>query len=261
MDERFKEIEVESSIDGVIEKNLLYLPENSENTPMVIGLHTWSHDRFNQMGIIKYCETRGWALLLPEFRGSNTENNPRAPKACGSLLARQDIIDAVEHVCGNYSIDKSKLFVLGGSGGGHMSLMMAAFRPTLWRGVSSWCPITDVALWHRYYGRGIRYAANMEACCGGAPGDSDDIDREYALRSPMSYTSAISQAAVSVHHGRYDRSVPYVHTLNLAAAVERLHPENFFCEIFDGAHEMRAERAFEWFEQLLSSDDKKELTG
>jgi dipeptidyl aminopeptidase/acylaminoacyl peptidase len=255
MDERFCEIEVVSSLDGSKEKSLFYCPEKGENIPLVVGLHTWSPDRFNQQGLVQFCEERGWALLLPEFRGPNLVENPRAHEACGSQLARQDIVDAVEFVCEKHSLDRKNIFLIGGSGGGHMSLMTAAYKPELWRGVSSWCPITDVALWHRYYGSGNGYAPHMEACCGGLPGDSPEVDYEYSRRSPMSYLTRLAKVNLSVHHGRFDKSVPCIHTLNLAQALNNLEPENFFFEIFDGAHDFHPERAFAWFDKLYSQQD------
>ena len=261
----FIEIEVTSTLDYSVEKNLFYYPRDIEAetaTPLVVCLHTWSFDRFNQMPIIEYCKARKWALLLPEFRGSNLVENPRAKEACASRLACQDIVDATNHITENYNIDKNAIFLLGGSGGGHMSLMTGAQFPEIWRGVSSWCPITDVALWHRYYGSGNGYAPHMEACCGGIPGEDPETDYEYAQRSPMSYLTKLAKVTLSVHHGRFDKSVPCIHTINLAVALNALQPANFFFEIFDGGHEFKPEVAFVWFDKLLKkADEATELTG
>jgi dipeptidyl aminopeptidase/acylaminoacyl peptidase len=264
MKNEFNEIEVVSSLDGSREKNLFFFPDAGEgqNIPLVVALHTWSPDRFNQMGIIKFCKERNWALLLPEFRGPNLVSNPRAEEACGSHLACQDIIDATEFVQANYSIDKDATFLVGGSGGGHMTLMTSAYKPEMWRGASSWCPITDVALWHKYYGTGKGYAPHMEACCGGAPGDSPEVDYEYSKRSPMSYLTKLAKVNLSVHHGRFDKSVPCIHTINLAVALNALEPENFFFEILDGGHDFVPERAFAWFDKILDkANDATALTG
>ena len=262
MKNKFNEIEVVSSLDGSCEKNLLFLPDVGQNVPLVVALHTWGSDRFNQMGFLQFCKERNWALLLPEFRGSNLVDNPRAKEACGSQLAYQDIIDATEFVQKNYSIDKNAVFLVGGSGGGHMSLMTSAYKPEMWRGVSSWCPITDVALWHKYYGTGKGYAPHMEACCSGAPGDSPEVDYEYSKRSPMSYLTKLAKVNLSVHHGRFDILVPCIHTINLAVALNAIKPENFFFEIFDGGHEFALERVFAWFDKIMkTANDTTELTG
>lgn len=258
------EIEVVSSLDASCEKSLLFFPEidKGQKIPLVVGLHTWSAERSNQVRLVEFCKKRNWALLLPEFRGPNLVENPRADEACGSHLACQDIIDATEFVQKNYSIDKNATFLIGGSGGGHMTLMTSAYKPEIWRGASSWCPITDVALWHKYYGSGKGYAPHMEACCGGAPGDSPEVDYEYSKRSPMSYLTKLAKVNLSVHHGRFDISVPCIHTINLAVALNALQPENFFFEIFDGGHECKPERAFAWFDKLQDkASTATELTG
>jgi dipeptidyl aminopeptidase/acylaminoacyl peptidase len=252
-------LDVPSSVDGSREKNLFYFPDGKRNVPLVVGLHTWSADRFNQVEkMLPLCRERDWALLLPEFRGPNLTTNPRARQACGSPLAMQDILDALDYVLGQYPIDKRNIFLLGGSGGGHMALMMAARAPARFRAVSSWCPITDLAAWHR---QNAGYAPGIEACCGGKPGDSAEVDQEYRERSPLFRVAAMAGANLSVHHGRFDRSVPYSHTVNLALELEKLTPKNFFFEVFDGGHDIRRERAFLWFDSLAGRQAEEKLTG
>jgi len=255
-----KEIVVNSSIDSSPEKSLVHLPDTKEKTPLVVGLHTWSANRNNQVNaMLPFCQERGWALLLPELRGPNLTSNPRATQACGSRLAKQDIIDALDRALKQYSIDEKNIFLLGGSGGGHMALMMAAYAPTRFRAISSWCPITDLAAWH---GQNSNYAPQIEACCGGKPGASPEIDREYRARSPLFQAAAMTNANLSVHHGRFDKSVPYSQTINMALELEKLGAKNFFFEIFDGGHDIRCDIAFRWFDKLAKPDAKaeKELT-
>jgi dipeptidyl aminopeptidase/acylaminoacyl peptidase len=183
--------------------------------------------------------------------------NPRAEEACGSEVACNDIIDAVEFLQSKYSIEPNAVFLLGGSGGGHMALMVAAYKTTMWRAVSSWCPITDLALWHKKNGENNGYTPHIEACCGGAPGDSHKVDYEYVKRSPMSYLTQLTKVNLCIHHGRFDKTVPYIHTKNLAFALDALSPPSFFFEIFDGGHDFFPERAFTWFDKILSSKDHK----
>lgn len=81
----FTEIAVRSTVDGSKEPSLLYIPETAheKTVPLVVGLHTWSYDRFNKMdAYLPFCKSRGWALLLPEFRGPNLRTNPRGAEAC-----------------------------------------------------------------------------------------------------------------------------------------------------------------------------------
>ena len=256
MSNPFKEIEVVSTMDKSPEKNLLFYPENKTNVPLVVGLHTWSIDRFNQQkNLLPLCMERGWALLLPEFRGANLNTNPRAAQACASKLARQDVIDAVKWVIAKYPVDLGNIFLLGGSGGGHMALMMAAYAPQLWRAVRSWCPITDLVDWHA---ENKNYAPHIAACCGGVP--DDKTAAEYKDRSPIQHLESLMPANLSIHHGRFDISVPYTHTLKLAMQLEAMrHPKLFF-EIFDGGHEFKPDIAFNWFDKLYNATAGVKLT-
>lgn len=257
MKNSLQKIEVVSTIDKSPEKNLLFSPENSAHVPLVVGLHTWSADRFNQQeNLLPFCQERGWALLLPEFRGPNLNTNLRAAQACASPLACQDVVDAVNRLKNDGLIDHRNIFLFGGSGGGHMALMMAACAPDLWRAVSSWCPITDLVVWHA---ENKAYAPHIEACCNGAP-DSSAGAREYRERSPVNHLAGLMRANLSIHHGRFDNSVPYTHTLNLAMKLEAMrHPELFF-EIFDGGHDLKPEIAFNWFDKLYNASAGIKLT-
>jgi dipeptidyl aminopeptidase/acylaminoacyl peptidase len=256
-----KEITCISSRDGSPEPVLLYHPGGETSVPLVVGLHTWSYGRYNQVeGMLPLCRERGWGLLLPEFRGPNLNSNPRARQAGGSPIAIQDIFDAVELVSQRYPIDQNALLLLGGSGGGHMSLLVAATAPALWRGVSSWVPITDLAAWHDQQ---PDYATNIAACCGGVPGASQEVDREYRERSPLLRAEALSEVTLSLHHGRFDPVVSYSHSWQLAQQLEQCGAARFFFEIFDGAHDIHYDTAFRWFDGLLMTDNNQggRLTG
>lgn len=253
------EIVVTSTVDGSDEPALLWVPQGTRPCPLVVGLHTWSADRFNQVeAMLPQCTARGWALLLPEFRGANTPGNPRALQAAGSEPARQDILDAVEAVTDRYAIDREHVFLVGGSGGGHMALMMAGTAPRAFTAVSAWCPITDVAAWHE---QNPRYRQRIEACMGGPPGASPEVDRRYHDRSPINHTATMARATLSVHHGRGDTSVPWRHTWELACAVLEHDPSAFYVELFDGGHEIHLDRAFAWFDGFVELTDGGELTG
>lgn len=253
------ELQITSTLDGSSEPVLFDFPDGKTDVPLLVGLHTWSFDRFNQVdAMLPLCQKRNWALLLPEFRGPNLSNNPRAQMACASKLAIQDVIDAVDFVLSNYAIDSSQIFVMGGSGGGHMALMMAGHAPKKWRAVSSWVPVTDLSKW---YHENEKYAPHIAACCGGVPGESEDIDRAYKERSPITYIDALSQANLYIHHGRHDPSVPYTQSYKLAQEIEKQNPQNFYFEIFDGGHQIRYDVAFKWFESHLQKNTQQTLTG
>ena len=95
------EILVKSSLDGTMQPSLFFAAKE-KNRPLLVGLHTWSADRFNQIdNMLPFAKENDFNLLLPEFRGSNLESNSQADKACGSEFAKQDIKDAIDYVKNN----------------------------------------------------------------------------------------------------------------------------------------------------------------
>ena len=244
-----QEIIVRSTLDGSEQPSLFFRPETDESVPLVVGLHTWSYDRFNQeKHYLPLCQRYGFALVLPEFRGPNLESNPRRGDACGSELARQDVLDAVKFVCENSAIDRKNVFLLGCSGGGHMALLAAESAPELFRAVEVWCPVTDLVKWHEHTAAvGKSYARHIEACTGGTP---EECPEEYARRSPSTHPERLKDLPVSIHHGRYDPVVPFRHSVELARRIEEAGSYQIFLDVFDGGHEQLPHHSFEHFAKL-----------
>ncbi|MFH2068516.1 MAG: alpha/beta fold hydrolase [Candidatus Omnitrophota bacterium] len=246
-----EELRITSSLDGSEEPSLFMRADSRNPAPLIVCLHTWSSDRWNQVeSVAPRAKELGCHLLLPEFRGPNLSSNPRAPEACASPQAMQDIVDAVDYV-GQYGcINKARIFLLGGSGGGQMSLMMAGYRPEIWALVYASCSITDLVAWHS---ENRNYAPHTEACCGGPP-NSPERKAEYLRRSPISYADRIARARVYIAHGKHDLAVPFTHSLNLYRRITEINPEaRIYLEIFDGAHELRYNRAFSVFSRTLKT--------
>ena len=250
-----EEIIVRSTLDNSDQPSLFYFA--GEGRPLLVGLHTWSFDRYNQVdNMLPLAKAEGWNLLLPEFRGPNTPSNPNCREACGSALAIQDIFDAIEYVKENYKIDRDNILMLGASGGGHMALLAAAKCPELFRAVAAFVPITDLARWHTESG----YRTHIEACLGVAPlGDGIEVYRE---RSPISYTDELARANLKIFHGKFDTVVPFMHSVNLFNLICERHPESrVFLDIFDGGHEMDLVSAKYWLTSQLNKRSNTSVSG
>lgn len=246
-----QEIQIPSTFDGTQQPVLFQAAQSKAPRPLLVGLHTWSAERRNQENVLlPLSQARNWNLLLPEFRGPNLVSNADGQNACGSAAAKQDVLDAVAHIQKQNQC-APEIFLYGGSGGGHMALLMAAQAPTLWTAVSSWCPITDLFRWRE---QNENYRPHIEHCCGGVPEDGEKIAQSYRERSPIFHAQSIAQSTTFIHHGKWDASVPFSHSVNLYAEITRLNSiAKVFLEIFDGAHEAHAERALAWFETFLES--------
>ena len=252
-----KELLVSSSLDGSSQPSLFLPAAGKKPRPLLVGLHTWSADRHNQVKpLYPLAKKNRWHLLLPEFRGPNLNTNPHARQACASRFALQDVVDALEKVCQEFPVDRNRIFLLGASGGGHMALMLSGYRPDLWCSVACFCAITDLETWHR---QNPRYATHIEACCGGPPGEK--TRNEYRSRSPLVYAGKISKCRqVFIYHGKFDNSVPFTHSLKLFQKICRLSPEaRVFLSIFDGGHQILLEQAEKQF--LQAEEAKTEVTG
>lgn len=210
------EVAIVSSLDKTEQPSFMYAPATSEKAvPLLVVLHTWSGD-YRQKGHIevalKECHARGWALIHPNFRGPNW-----TPAACGSELAVQDIIDAVDWMKSRHNIDSRKIYLTGVSGGGHMSMLMAGRYPKLWAGVSAWVGISDLGAWHHETkSAGRKYFEHIEKAVGGPPGSNPDVDKQLKARSPLTWLPQAANLPIDLNAGIQDGhtgSVPISHTL------------------------------------------------
>lgn len=211
------EVRIQSTFDGSLQPALLWAPDDAQSrpTPLLIFLHSWSGDyRQKNDTWQKEAVDRGWIYLHPDFRGRNDK-----PAACGSKLARHDVLDARDYVLRNYKVDQSRIYLAGTSGGGHMAMLMAGYHPEQFSAVSAWVGISDLAAWHQFHakdGQPQNYARMVAACCGGPPGASPQVDAEYRARSPLFHLHRTGDLPLDLNSGMHDGhtgSVPIRHTL------------------------------------------------
>jgi pimeloyl-ACP methyl ester carboxylesterase len=218
-----------SSADNSLQPSLFYDPGGDAPKPLLIALHSWSGD-YTQANPAYglWCIEKKWVLMHPDFRGVNDR-----PEACGSEMAVQDIISAVEHAKKSCNIDEERIYLIGASGGGYMSLLLAGRAPNIWAGVSAWCPIFDLKAWQaETRSRKLRYADMLEKVCQGAPGSSPAVDTQYRVRSASAWLDRAQPVNLSINTGITDGhngSVPVSHTLNafnmVAALSDRISQE------------------------------------
>ena len=247
---QLSEVAVRSTRDGPPQPLIIGVPDrpSASPTPLLVGLHTWSADYHQQVEAFgPLCAQYGWLMALPDFRGANLTSNPHARQAGGSILAQHDIVDAVATMRQQHEVDERRIYLIGGSGGGHMSLLMAGKHPDIWAGVSSWCPVTSLPEWHAQQNG---YAVHCEAVCGGAPGESPAVDFEYERRSPRSFITNAAHTNVRISHGDKDRCIfiaqswrTYEKLLDLPHRVE------FYS--WSGGHEIVNAWGFAWLGQQV----------
>ena len=247
-----QEIFVKSTLDGSMQPSYFYKSASAEKRPLLVGLHTWSFERSNQIkNMLPLAEKYDFNLLLPEFRGKNLSSNPICKQACGSEFAKQDIQDAIDYLIAEDLVDKDNIFLLGLSGGGHMALLMAGKCPEYFKAIGAYVPITDLARWKE---ENQGYAPHVQACCG--------TKKEMLLRSPISYVDTIAKANLKIFHGKDDPVVPVSHSIRLYNAIIRKHPKaRVYLDIFDGGHEIDLQTAAYWIISQYNPTEKTLVTG
>lgn len=214
-----------SSLDQTEQPVLFHAPASAteQKTPILVFLHSWSGDyRQNNSDWLREAVTRGWIYLHPNFRGRNDH-----PEACGSRLARQDILDALALMSSRFQLDPECIYLAGVSGGGHMSMLMAGHHPDRFSAVSAWVGISDLEDWHRFHLKKNMengYHRMIEASLGGAPGVSPERDADYRDRSPIHWLHRTGDLPVELAAGVHDGhtgSVPVSHSLRAFNVIAR----------------------------------------
>ena len=104
-----------------------------------------------------------------------------------------------------------------------MTMLMVGRHPDIWAAASAWVGITDLASWHRRHEKD-KYGAMLRDSCGGAPGDSPEVDEQYRKRSPLTHLHHAAGVPVDIAAGIHDGhtgSVPIRHSINAFNIIAR----------------------------------------
>lgn len=215
-----------SELDQSMQPAMVHAAIGAEKRPLAVCLHTWSCGI--DAGYINYveeCAKRNWHMIFPFFRGPNW-----TPEACGSDLVVSDLSCAVSYMREHYAVDDERIYLVGGSGGGHASLLMAGRKPELFTAISSWCPISDIAAWYRQVNAkkepGTRnYDDHIAEACGGDPVRCPEAAEQAKHRSPLTWLpnatgNVILDIGTGIHDG-HTGSVPVSHAIRAFNAVAK----------------------------------------
>lgn len=216
--EQVKEIKYLASADKTLQSMLLRAASDKSKRPLLVGLHSWSGDYRQAGGEVVYarwCIEKDWHFIHPNFRGPNWTAD-----ACGSNKVVKDIVDAVAYMKRKHQVDTDRIYLIGVSGGGHASLLMAGRAPDIWAGVSAWVPISDIQAWweQKRSGSHSKYADHIEKSVGGRPNEVEGAKRECVKRSPLTYLDKAVEVNLDINAGVTDGhaggSVPFTHSLH-----------------------------------------------
>lgn len=231
-----KTIWYQSEADGTYQPAVFFAPKTDKPVPLIVGLHSWSADyKQANVSFLRYAKIFGWAMICPNFRGPNTK-----PEGCGSDLVVKDVKSAVDYMKKRCKIDSDRIYLMGSSGGGHLSMLLAGRLPEIWAGVCAWVGISDLARWYEdTKSQDLVYYKHLEQVCGGAPGSNSKVDHEYKYRSPVTWLAAAKNVPLclngGIHDGHRKSSVPCTHSIrafNVLAQPEKRISEEDMTAIF-----------------------------
>lgn len=291
-------IRIPSLSDGELQPSLWYDPLATQPAPLLVSLHSWSTNYLYTESIesAAWVVENGWVFIQPNYRGAN-----KRPEACMSELAVLDVLSAVDYARRHALVDENRIYLLGGSGGGHAAMQMASRAPELWAGVSAWVGISDLERWFVHCrDRKIHYAEDVLACLGGDPTTDPTARAESILRSPVHWLHRARGINIDISHGIHDPTVPVENALRafnvLAAPADRISEEEvlYIAEhkrpppgtavvddplygdqrvllrrqsgkarltLFDAGHVMRTSTALEWLSQQRREASPPEKIG
>lgn len=202
------DVRIPSTADGSDQEAVWIAPSGDRPMPLLVVLHSWSASYLQHASIpfALWAEDNGWAFIAPNFRGANNR-----PEAIGSDLAVQDVADAIAFAIDQEGVDSDRVYVIGFSGGGMMSLLVAGRHPELVTAVSAWTPVYDLIEFYRHSRAiGQRYADHIVRGCGGTPTTNEGARDRCLQRSPMTHLDNAVSAGVPVYiaQGLHDSLVP-----------------------------------------------------
>ncbi len=126
------------SSDGLEIPAYLVLPASGarEQLPLIVMPHggPWARDYFGFNGYAQFLANRGYAVLLPNFRGSTGYGKAflnAGNKQWGDLM-QDDITWGVKHLVKEGIADPQRVGIMGGSYGGYATLAGLAFTPDVY---------------------------------------------------------------------------------------------------------------------------------
>lgn len=209
----------------------IYRPKNfdaKKKHPMVIFVHGagylqnvingWNNYYreflFNQM-----LAEKGFVVLDIDYRGSAGYGREWRTDVYDFLGGKDldDHIDAIDHMVKNYSVDKGRVGVYGGSYGGFIAEMLA-FRAS--EKVAAAAALRPVADWKNYYASSPGYTVQRL-------GFPDKNPEAYKRSSPITYADGL-KTNLLILHGMADDNVHVQDSVQLTEKLIRLGKTQYF---------------------------------
>lgn len=178
---------------------------DNKKVPIVAYIHGGPEDQFRPVmnSSIQFLLNRGYSVIAPNIRGSAGYG-----KRFMALDDKRERVNAIKDLgyLHNFilslpNIDQKRIFLMGGSYGGYMTLAGLAFQPQLWSGGVSLAGISNFVTFLKNTASHRRYL--REAEYGSLENDSEFLQSI----SPLNFVENIKSPLFLVH-GANDPRVP-----------------------------------------------------
>ncbi|MBI5277105.1 MAG: S9 family peptidase [Burkholderiales bacterium] len=241
--------------DGLEIPAWLTLPKagKGKKLPLVVLAHggpwkrggSWHWDSAAQ-----FLASRGYAVLEPEFRGSEGygfEHYRKGFRQWG-LAMQDDLADGVRWAVQQGIADPGRICVAGAGYGGYAALMALAKDGDLFRCAFSYAAVTDLSLlfepgWSSY---SASYKAESMPVLLGEP----DKDEALRSRTPLAMADRIRKPLL-LAYGRNDTRVPTIHGVRLRDAVSKVNKDVEWVEYPEEGHGLtQPKHRFDYWERV-----------
>ncbi len=196
------------------------MAEERKNLPLIVMPHGGpeSYDRVGFDWMAQYFASRGYAVLQPNFRGSDGFGKDFRDAGRGEWgrKMQDDVTDGVKALIKAGIADPERVCIVGASYGGYSALAGGAFTPDLYKCVVAIAPVTDLTAFLK--DRKYEYGSNHPVISYWSDliGDSEEERQKIKQISPVNSAEAFN-APVLLIHGKDDEVVP----LDQSTAMER----------------------------------------
>jgi pimeloyl-ACP methyl ester carboxylesterase len=229
-------------------KATIVYPTGATNLPVLICGHGY-HETVSDMNTADNNLTRwarlGYLVLACEGRGNNGSSGGQDDAGRETM----DVYDGLQYVITNHSdkIALGRYSLLGFSGGGASSLLLATRYPDLFQSVTDFFGISD---WEAWYNQEPARQASLASAIGGTPVALPD---EYDSRKAVDGIAVNFMGFLSMFHDEDDASVEVSHSRNVQTAYINAGRTDYYY------NESNSGSAYRWTHAYpLSSNDLNE---
>lgn len=171
---------------------------------------------------VQYFAARGYAVIQPNFRGSEGFGRKFAERGYGEWgrAMQDDLTDVVRHLVANGTVDPERVCIVGASYGGYAALAGAALTPDLYRCAVSVAGISDLEEFISW--RKKKWGADSEGYSYWLKSIGDpERDRDRLTATSPARIAQTIKVPVLLIHGNDDFVVPVAQSVAMKKALEK----------------------------------------